>query len=96
MGVALVALVLWKAKSNLSPNGVPVTQSQDPMDDTGSGPGWLTYNQPFGYNPALGGVGYAVMPTRSIGSVGQVGDFGAQTNFQLDAGVLKCNYMSSC
>ena len=77
-GAAIVAIILYRDTNILS--GVPVLNSQ-PSTDDGNGPAWLVYNQPWGYNAALGGVNFAVSPSRSTGQLGQVGDFGAQQSF---------------
>lgn len=85
-GVALVAVVIWR-------NGVPDFGVAIPVDNsqqtpTDKGPAWLVYNQPWGYNAALGGVNFAVTPSRSVGQVGQVGQLGADSSFAYDCG---CN-----
>lgn len=84
--VALVAIVIWRNGVPSFGIGVPVDSSQQSATD--SGPSWLVYNQPWGYNAALGGVNFAVAPSRSVGQVGQVGNLGDANSFAYDCG---CN-----
>lgn len=82
MGVALVAVILWRDKLPAIFNGPDVVVTPDSVDNSGNamsatGPSWLVYNQPYMFNAAMGNV----LPTRSIGQVGQVGDLGAAENF---------------
>lgn len=79
----LAAIVIWRNSLPSLLNGIPVS-SQD--DASPSGPTWLVYNDPWGYNAALGGANYSVMPSRTVGQVGQVGDMGATQNFSSDCG----------
>ena len=76
--LAIVAIVIWRNGAPWMDDTPTLEQSQDAQATLyKTGPGYLVANSPYLGNPAVGNV----IPSRSMGMVGQQGQWGAFEDF---------------